>query len=221
MNQVAAPPLAGLTGLTVVSFESRLAAPMADLISRQGGAPVSAPALREIPCTEDAEAIEFAKAILAGQIDMVIWLTGVGARALLAAVEGVVSRAEFLAALSRVPAIVLGPKPQAVLRELGIPIALAVPEPNTWREILSAIDSAAIPLQGRRVAVQEYGRSNPELVAGLEARGASVMRVSVYRWALPEDCGPLRRAIKAIIEGKVDLVLFTTAVQIDHLLQVA
>lgn len=77
MNQVVAPPLAGLTGLTVVSFESRLAAPMADLISRQGGAPVSAPALREIPCTGHAEAIEFAKALLAGRIDMVVWLTGV------------------------------------------------------------------------------------------------------------------------------------------------
>ncbi len=221
MNQIAAPSLAGLTGLTVVSFESRLAVPMADLISRQGGAPVSAPALREIPCTGHAEAIGFAKVLLDGRIDMVVWLSGVGARALLAAVEGTVSRAEFLAALSRIPSIVLGPKPQAVLRELGIPITLAVPEPNTWREILTAIDSAAIPLLGRRVAVQEYGRSNPELVAGLEARGAGVVRVPVYQWALPEDCGPLRQAIKAIAGRQVDVVVFTTAVQADHLLQVA
>ncbi|KAB2961755.1 MAG: uroporphyrinogen decarboxylase [Candidatus Methylomirabilis oxygeniifera] len=194
---------------------------MADLISRQGGIPVSAPALREIPCTEHAEANEFAKALLAGRIDMVVWLTGVGARALLTAVEGTVSRAECLAALSRIPTIALGPKPQAVLRELGIPITLAVPEPNTWREILTAIDSAAIPLLGRRVAVQEYGRSNPELIAGLQTRGASVLRVPVYQWALPEDCGPLRQAIKAIANQQVDLVLFTTAVQADHLLQVA
>lgn len=221
MNQVIAPTSTGLTGLTVVSFESRLSAPMADLISRQGGASISAPALREIPSTEPTEAIEFAKALLAGQIDMVVWLSGVGARTLLTALEGAVSRSEFLAALSRIPSIVLGPKPQAALRELGIPISLTVPEPNTWREILSAFDEAVTPLQGRRVAVQEYGRSNLELVAGLEARGASVMPVSVYRWALPEDCGPLRRAVKAIIERRVDLVLFTTAIQVDHLLQVA
>lgn len=221
MNQAIALSSAGLSGLTVVSFESRLAAPMADLISRQGGTPVSAPALREIPCTGHAEAIEFTKALLDGRIDMVVWLTGVGARALLAAVEDVVSRTEFLAALSRIPSIALGPKPQAVLRELGIPITLAVPEPNTWREVLTVIDSAAIPLLGRRVAVQEYGRSNPELIAGLEARGADVVRVPVYQWALPEDCGPLRQAIKAIVDRQVDLVLFTTAVQADHLLQVA
>src|SRR5574337_1726062 len=127
MNQVVAPPLAGLAGLTVVSFESRLAAPMADLIGRQGGTPVSAPALGEIPAMEHADAIEFAKALLDGRIDMVIWLSGVGARTLLTAIEGTVSRAEFLAALGRIPSIALGPKPQAVLRELGIPMTLTVP----------------------------------------------------------------------------------------------
>lgn len=221
MNQLAAPPMTGLTDLTVVSLESRLATAMADLISRQGGTPISAPAVREVPLADNREVLEFARELLAGRIDLVVLLTGVGIRAFLAAVEGTYPRAELLAALSRIPTIVRGSKPQAVLRELGVPITLAVPEPNTWREILSAIDQAAIPLQGRRVAVQEYGRSNLELVAGLAARGASVMRVSVYRWALPEDCGPLRRAIKAIIERQVDLVLFTTAIQVDHLLQVA
>lgn len=221
MNHVAASRLSDLTGLKVISFESRLAGAMADLISRQGGTPICAPAVQEIPLAENREALEFARELLAGRIDLVILLTGVGIRALLAAVEDTYPRAEILTALSRIPTIVRGLKPQVVLRELGVPITLAVPDPNTWREILSAVDDAAIPLQGRRVAVQEYGRSNPELIAGLETRGAVVMRVSVYRWALPEDCGPLRRAIKAIIERQVDLVLFTTAVQVDHLLQVA
>ncbi|MBI3780259.1 MAG: uroporphyrinogen decarboxylase [candidate division NC10 bacterium] len=221
MEQVVAPTITGLTGLQVVTFESRMATAMADLISRHGGIPISAPAVREIPLEENPAALDFAKELLAGRIDLVVLLTGVGTRALVAAVETALPRAEFLAALGRIPTIVRGPKPQAVLRELGVPIAVAVPEPNTWREILSAIDAAAISLSGRRVAVQEYGRGNPELLAGLEANGASVMRVPVYRWALPEDCGPLRRAIMAIIEGQVDLVLFTTSVQVDHLLQVA
>jgi len=221
MEQVVTPTITGLTGLKVVTFESRMATAMADMISRHGGIPISAPAVREIPLEENPAALEFAKELLAGRIDLVVLLTGVGTRALVAAVETAFPRAEFLAALGRIPTIVRGPKPQAVLRELGVPIAVAVPEPNTWREILSAIDEAAIPLSRRRVAVQEYGRGNPELLAGLEAKGASVMRVPVYRWALPEDCGPLRRAIMAIIEGQVDLVLFTTSVQVDHLLQVA
>ncbi len=221
MEQVATLPMGGLTGLQVVIFESRMATAMADMITRQGGIPVSAPAVREIPLEENPAALQFAKELLAGQIDMVVLLTGVGTRALVAAVETAFPRAEFLAALGRIPTVVRGPKPQAVLRELSVPIALAVPEPNTWRELLSALDEAAIPVKGRRVAVQEYGRTNPELLAGLEVRGALVMRVPVYRWALPEDCGPLQRAIMAIIEGQIDLVLFTTSIQVDHLLQVA
>jgi len=221
VSQVAAPPLGGLAGLKVVTFESRMAGSMADLIARHGGTPVSAPSMREIPLEENPAALEFAKQLLAARIDVVILLTGVGTRALLQVVETAFPRAEFLEALGRVPTVVRGPKPQAVLRELGVPIALAVPEPNTWREILSALDESTIPISGRRIAVQEYGIANPELIAGLEARGASVMRVPVYRWALPEDCGPLRRAMTEIIEGQIDVAMFTNAVQVMNLLHVA
>ena len=221
MSQVAAPPISGLTGLKVATFESRMATSMADLITRHGGTPVSAPSMREIPLEENPAALEFARELLAGRIDAVILLTGVGTRALVQVVETAFPRAEFLAALGRVPTIVRGPKPQAVLRELGVPIALAVPEPNTWREILSALDESRIPIADRRVAVQEYGLPNLELVAALEARGASVMRVPVYRWALPEDCSLLRQTITAIIEGQIDAVMFTNAIQVVHLLRVA
>jgi uroporphyrinogen-III synthase len=118
---------------------------------------------------------------------------------------------------------VRGPKPLAVLRELQIPPWVTAPEPNTWRELLAALDAqaGATGLRGLRVAVQEYGASNPELLSGLEERGAVVTRVPVYRWALPEDLGPLRAAIAAIAEGTVDVALFTTATQAVHLFQVA
>jgi len=76
-------------------------------------------------------------------------------------------------------------------------------------------------LKGKRVAVQEYGITNQELVAGLEARGAQVVRVPVYRWALPEGTGPLREAVRKILDGGVDIALFTNATQVAHLFQVA
>jgi uroporphyrinogen-III synthase len=109
-----------------------------------------------------------------------------------------------------------------VLRELQVPVWIAVPEPNTWREVLTAIDARASerPLAGARIAIQEYGVSNVELVDGLVARGARVSRVPVYRWALPEDIGPLKNAVAAIIAGHVDAVMFTTGVQVVHLWQV-
>jgi len=102
-------------------------------------------------------------------------------------------------------------------------VAVAAPEPNTWREVLRALDenAAAVPLKGRRVAVQEYGVTNSDLLDGLRKRGALVTSVPVYEWALPEDTGPLRAAIVALARNEIDVVLFTTATQADHLLQIA
>jgi uroporphyrinogen-III synthase len=111
-----------------------------------------------------------------------------------------------------------GPKPVAALNELGVPIQVKVPEPNTWRELLREID----PLPpGFRIAVQEYGESNSELMAGLRSRGADVMAVPVYQWDLPEDLEPLRGAIRAVAAGQVQVALFTTSVQVVHLVRVA
>jgi len=109
------------------------------------------------------------------------------------------------------------------LRELKVPVWLMAPEPNTWRELLAALDAkkSELDLRGQRVAVQEYGASNPELLSGLEGRGARVTSVPVYRWALPEDLEPLRSAIRTLAQGEVDVALFTTATQLVHLLQVA
>jgi len=154
---------------------------------------------------------------------MAILLTGVGARALVAIAEGTGQREPFLAALRRVAVVARGPKPLAVLRELNVPANVTAPEPNTWRELLAALDDAAdrFPVRGRRVAVQEYGVSNPEFLAALAERGAEVTPVPVYQWALPENLEPLRGAITSVQRGEIDVVLFTTSVQIDHIFEVA
>jgi uroporphyrinogen-III synthase len=211
----------GLTGLRVLSLESRRAAEMAKLIANYGGEAIVAPSMREVPIESNTEALNFAKTLAGGGFDVVIFLTGVGARALSRVVETVYPLEKFVEALNRLTVVVRGPKPLAVLKEFGVPVALAVPEPNTWRDLLQALDSEKLSIRGKRVAVQEYGESNPELLAGLEERGAILTRVPVYRWELPEDIGPLRKAIEEIAAGKIDLALFTTSVQINHLLKVA
>ena len=216
----------GLSGLRVLALESRRAAELAKLISTYRGEPVLAPAMREVPLDSNTEALSFAEALLAGKFEIVIFLTGVGTRAVFSVAETKYRREELVAALQRVKVIPRGPKPIAVLRELGVTPALAVPEPNTWRELLQTLDEAAnsslgVRLRGARIALQEYGVSNPELIAGLTERGAIVKRVPVYQWALPEDVAPLHSAIKELAAGKIDVVFFTTGIQAVHLFQVA
>src|SRR5579862_3624485 len=224
MNKMEAPAKSGgLKGLRVLALESRRATEMAKLIENYGGRAIVAPSMREVPLESNIEALEFARALSGQSFDMVIFLTGVGARLLAKVAESIYPREQFVAALRRIRVVARGPKPVAVLKELGVPVTLAVPEPNTWRDLLRALDekSDSLPLAGKRVAVQEYGSSNAELIAGLQERGAVITRVPVYRWALPEDTGPLRNAVHAIASGEIDIALFTTSVQVAHLLRVA
>jgi uroporphyrinogen-III synthase len=213
----------GFAGLRVLSLESRRAAEMAKLIASSGGQATVAPSMREIPLASNTEALAFARRLSEDSFDIVIFLTGVGTRALTRVVETVYPVEQFVVALRKIAVVARGPKPMAVLKELGVPVTVAVPEPNTWRDLLRTLDERAdsLPLKGRRVAVQEYGISNPELLAGLSARGAHVTRVPVYEWGLPEDVAPLRAAVMSIARGEMDVVLFTTAMQINHLFQVA
>ena len=204
-------------GLRVLSFESRRAAEMAELIRRQGGEPFLAPAVREAPVDDDAGLFRFAERLFAGEFDMFLFLTGVGVRQMSRALAARYGEAAFGDSLRRLTVVARGPKPTAALRELGVAPALVAPEPNTWREVVSAIQDRP----ERRIAIQEYGRPNPELVEALRARGAEVTPVRVYRYTLPHDLEPLREAARGLSEGRFQLALFTTAAQIGNLLHIA
>jgi uroporphyrinogen-III synthase len=213
----------GLVGLRVLSLESRRAAEMAKLIANYGGEAILAPSMKEIPLESNSEALAFARSLANGEVDMVIFLTGVGTRALVRVVETAYPSEEFVAALRRVVVVARGPKPVVALKELGVTAALTVPEPNTWRELLQALDERgdSLPLRGRRVAVQEYGATNAQLLSGLRRRGAQVIRVPIYQWGLPDDVGPLRAAVLATTQRKIDVILFTTSIQVTYLLRTA
>ena len=211
---------ANLQGLRVISFESRRAKEMAELIRRHGGEPIVAPSMREVPLSENSAPRELLQKIEAGQVDLVILLTGVGTRTMVDALALHYSRERIAELLGSVTVLARGPKPVAALRELGLQPAFTAPEPNTWKEVLAVLD-ANVQLKRKRVAVQEYGITNQELLAGLEARGAAIFRVPVYRWALPEDIAPLQAAIRDLVGASADVVVFTSATQVDNVFKIA
>jgi len=204
-------------GLRVLSLEGRRSREMERLILSRGGNPFLAPSMREVPLEDNAEAFAFAERLFHHQFDMMILLTGVGTRLLAQAIETRFPVGSFAEALRKLTVVARGSKPSAVLREWNVPVAIAVPEPNTWREILAAVEGRP----EKRIAVQEYGRPSRELIDGLEERGAEVTAVRVYQWDLPEDCEPLREAVRGLAEDKFDVVMFTTSVQVVHLMRIA
>ncbi|MGH9628187.1 MAG: uroporphyrinogen-III synthase, partial [Bryobacteraceae bacterium] len=204
-------------GKRVLSLESRRASEAAELIRRQGGDPFAAPSMREVPMEENPEAFRFAEGLFAGEFDMVIFLTGVGTRYLHKILSTRYPPERFGEALRGIVTVARGPKPAAVLRELGVQVNISVPEPNTWHEILAAIEGRA----ERRIAVQEYGKPSTELLDALRKRGAQVTAVPVYQWDLPEDAEPLRAAAKELANRRFEVTLLTTSTQLVHLLRIA
>lgn len=209
----------GFDGLTVAAFENRMGPEMTGLIERYGGRPMVAPALREVPLEDNREALQFGARLLADQVDMLILMTGVGLDTLMSVLKTAHPLESITEALRRVTLVARGPKPVAVLKQLGLTPTFTVPEPNTWRDLLNMLDTSC-PVLGLRVALQEYGATNAELLEELRERGATITRVPVYRWALPEDLSLLRDALGNIASGQVNVLLITNAVQVDHVMQV-
>jgi uroporphyrinogen-III synthase len=204
-------------GLKVLSLESRRAKEMEILIRREGGDPFVAPSVQERALDDHREALGFVDRLHAGEFDLVVCMTGAGLSFLrdLAAADG---KLELLAEGLRNTFIVSrGPKPVPILRELEARAQIVVPEPNTWKEVVDAVASRP----ERRVAVQEYGRPNNEMNAAMEAFGATVTPFAIYRWDLPPDLGPLREAARRVAAREIDVVLFTSSIQLDHLFQIA
>ena len=188
---------------------------MQTLILREGGLPFVAPSVKEEASdSSNAIALRFIEQLEAGEFDMLICMTGVGLSVLKDACPSV---ERLTAALRRVSIVSRGPKPVGVLRSLDVPVDLMVPEPNTWRELVEAVRHRP----ERRIAVQEYGRLNTPLHTALQQIGAEVTPVALYRWELPDDFGPLRQAVARIAGDGCDVVLFTSSVQLDHLLLTA
>ena len=190
---------------------------MATLVRKQGGVPIIAPSMREAPLDTQDEAFAFGERLLRGDFDGVVLLTGVGTKLLWKALLTRYSEESLKAALARTKIIVRGPKPSAAIRELGMLPDVQVPEPNTWRELLETMKHRS----EARLALQEYGKSNLDLIDGLRAQGREVSPVRIYGWELPEDLGPLRAAAAKLAADEVDVVLLTTSMQVVNLLRIA
>src|SRR6266478_4327377 len=203
--------------LRVLSLESRRAQEMEALIRREDGDPFVAPSVQERAIEDHSEALRFVERLAAGEFDMLICMTGVGLAFLRDVVATHMPIERLADGLKRVTILSRGPKPLPILREMNLRAQIVVPEPNTWKEIVKAVASRP----ERRIAVQEYGRPNLEMNAALQQLGADVTSVPIYRWELPADVEPLREAARRLAAREFDVVLFTSSIQLDHLLVIA
>jgi uroporphyrinogen-III synthase len=203
----------------VAILETRTGTHLAELVARRGGVPMLAPALEEVPDVEPRAMLLLLDQWRMDPFKICIFQTGVGTRALFSAADAAGLLADLTEMLAVSMVCVRGPKPVAELNARRIRIDIRAATPFTTDTVLAAL--SGIEVAGARVLVQRYGAANHALVGGLQARGARVREIATYRWALPADTKPLLDLLEALARGRVDAVVFTSAVQMHHLFAVA
>jgi len=192
---------------------------MGSLIERNGGVPYPAPVLQEVHLGDTPEVIELVDDICAGRVQVMVFQTGVGTKALFDSAASQGREPELLEALSTFTVVARSPKPAGVLRRYKVRIDHMPPEPFTSADLLAEIQE--IDLAGKAVAIQAYGGPNKLLVQTLKERGAAVREVSLYTWGLPEDIAPVLGLIDDLEKGNIDALAFTSQPQVGNLLAIA
>jgi uroporphyrinogen-III synthase len=213
-----AEPTAALSGYTVGVTADRRRDELAGLLESRGARVVLAPALRIVPIADDAELRAATRACLESPPDIVLVNTGIGMRGWLEAAEGWGLAEPLRAVLSRAYLVARGPKARAAIRSAGLQDQWS-PEGESYEEVVDHLTARGIA--GLTVAVQLHGETQPEYTEALQAAGARVVEVPVYRWAPPTDAAPLHRLVDLVIGRLVDAVTFTSAPAVGALLRAA
>ena len=207
-----------LQDLTIAILEHRLTREFSTLLERFGASVYACPLLEERPVENREELEDFVRQLAAGKFDVMIFLTGVGARFLVSAAESIGLKEEFLQGLNKMTVVVRGPKPVAALRQFGVRVDV-IPENPTTEGVIEALRIR--DLQGRRVGIQLYGTPNPQLVSALEGKGAAVTPVQVYAYGAAADPKAVQALITKILNGEVRAIAFTSAPQVRMLFDFA
>jgi uroporphyrinogen-III synthase len=209
-----------LGGRVIACLEARHGTELADLIARHGGIAYPAPCLREVHEPDAEETRKALRLLRESAVDAAIFLTGVGVQTIADGANHAGEYAGLVAALRRTHVAVRGPKTLNAVRRLGVLPEIVAPEPFTSASLAEAIPQQW-DVRGWRILVQCYGAPVPVFTKRLNELGASAIEVSPYRWERPFDEGAVIRMIEDLAEGWIDVLAATSAVQVDHLFDIA
>lgn len=203
----------------VALLEARMSRELSRLVEKHGGAPLCAPALREVPASSGEVTRQMIDDLVNARHDVAIFMTGVAAALLFESAEQEGRRQELVRGLSSITTVARGPKPTAALRGFGVPPTLTAREPFTSAELIDAL--SGLPLERRRVVLFHYGERSATLAETLRARQVVLSECWLYRWLMPADTRALAELVASIISGQVDALVITCQVQVRHLFEVA
>ena len=207
-----------LEGFVVGITADRRWEEQAELLRRRGATVVHGPCMDTLYLADDDDLRRATVEVIERPPDVVVVTTGIGVRAWLETAESWGMGPALMDALGRARILARGPKAAGVVIAAGLPV-WARSETEQMDDVLAKL--VADGVEGRRVALQEFGMESPEFIATLETAGATVVRVPVYRWRYPADTRPALTMVDGALNGRVDAITFTSAPAVRNLFMIA
>ena len=204
--------------LRVGVTSGRKGAELADALARRGAEPVLGPTVGGDRPEPDEAIVAQTDAVLDARPDWLAASTGVGMR-LWAEVAERHGRLESLReVLGGCRRLARGAKAVGGLQgALGLAPEW-VAEHETDAEVAARLVESIEP--GQSVAVQLHGGPSEAYDVVADA-GAVLLPVLPYRSVLPDDIGPAQHLVRDVLEGQIDLLVFTSPGAVHNLLTIA
>jgi uroporphyrinogen-III synthase len=205
-----------LTGFTVAVTADRRRDEQAVLLRKLGIEPVLTPLLQTEP--DDLESLRRRSLeVIAHPPDYLLANTGFGMQSWFDRLAEWGLRDDLVAALRHTKVAARGPKAQGMLRKVGLELWYRAPG-ETLEEVTSRLLEE--DLAGRRILFQLHGEPSPGVTEALEAAGATIELLAVYRMG-EGGRQAAETLVNDILAGALDAVTFTAAPQVHALVAAA
>jgi uroporphyrinogen-III synthase len=209
-----------LAGFTVGITADRRGEDQAVMFRRLGADVILGPTMRTLSVPESDELRRRTEEIISAPPDYLIANTGLGIRTWFAHAAQLGLDEQLRTALGHARIAARGPKASGGVSMAGMSVWWRSPS-EQLADVTQHLISEGI--EGRRVVFQLHGDDRQDVTKKLQAAGAEVLELSVYRWTKPEG-GPLagaHRLIEMCCQEQIDAVTFTAGPQVRNMMELA
>jgi uroporphyrinogen-III synthase len=207
-----------LRGFRIGVTSDRRSGDLIAALERRGAHVVHAPALKIAPHDQDRQLIGETQEVIKSRPELVLITTGYGMRRWFEVADAAGLGPELSAVLDGARILARGPKALGAVRAAGLEATTPGDRDTTAAMIDKIVDEG---LTGRRVALQQHGYTDQVQLDRLREVSSSVMTVTPYRWAGPDQNEKLSRLIELVGCRQLDVVTFTSAPGADATLSAA
>lgn len=207
-----------MQGLRVGVTGARKGGELVAALERRGALVTWGPTLAPDQPESDAQLLVETRTILDAAPGWLVLSTGVGVRMWVEAAGRLGHGEALLRLLRATPTLARGSKAWGALRTLGVEPVFVSPL-ETDADVVAWLQPRV--RASETVAVQLHGAGGLAEYQALESQGARLLSVTPYRCELPDELGAAKRLILDVLDGRIDVLVATSATAARNLLAIA